>query len=718
MPNFSGEQVSGEQVLSRPRRSLWLDSIFQKTSQGLAIAILLLVAAIVIQLAIAAIPAAKEFGLGFLWTMEWNPVKNIYGILPQIYGTLVSSLVAIALAMPLGIGIAIFLNEDIAPKVVRVPISFAIELLAAIPSVVYGLWGIFVLMPALRPLMRGLHQNLGWIPFFSTLPANRSLLPTILVLTLMILPIVVALSRDAIASVPMDLRLGAAAIGANRWEFILGIAIPASMSGIVGAAVLALGRAIGETMAAVMLIGNANQINWSWLAPSSTIASLVANQFTEAKGLQLSALLYAALVLMALTLIVNIFANSFITSFHSSHHEENLDPLIAQVTNDPPQSPLERAKKKILPPFQEGLGGIYTSKSSSSHHEENLDPLIAQVTNDPPQSPLKRGKKKILPPFQGGLGGIYTSKRSQRDLCIQDSSEGGELENIAKDRAEDKWKPNQTRRKIVSFLLNLGICLGTAIAIFAFSSILFSLIAKGSSRFDFAAFTELPPAPLESGGGFRNAITGTLLMVGIGAGLSAPIGIGAAIYLVEFGQNKLLSQWVRFFNGVLSGVPSIICGLFAYGLVVLTSGTFSAIAGGVALAVVMLPTIARTSEEALKAVAPELREGAIAIGASPIQAITAIVIPAAMPAIVTGIVLAIARATGETAPLLFTALFSQYGLNGLWKPVASMSVLIYNFALSPYPNDQALAWTAALVVVALILSISIAARFLTRDRLN
>ncbi|PZU98493.1 MAG: phosphate ABC transporter permease PtsA [Pseudanabaena sp.] len=339
---------------------------------------------------------------------------------------------------------------------------------------------------------------------------------------------------------------------------------------------------------------------------------------------------------MALTLIVNIFANSFITSFHSSHYEENLDPLVAQVTTDLPQSPLESE----------------------------------------------------------------------------------ESENIAKDRPEDKWKPNPTRRKIISFLLTLGICLGTAIAIFAFSSILFSLINKGASRFDLAAFTELPPPPLASGGGFRNAITGTLLMVGIGAGISAPIGLGAAIYLVEFGSGKPLSSWIRFFNGVLSGVPSILCGLFAYGLVVLTSGTFSAIAGGVALAVVMLPTIARTSEEALKTVAPELREGAIAIGASPIQAITAIVIPAATPAIVTGVVLAIARATGETAPLLFTALFSQYGLNGLWKPVASMSVLIYNFALSPYPNDQALAWTAALVVVALILSISVAARFLTRDQLN
>ncbi|MFN5138146.1 MAG: phosphate ABC transporter permease PstA, partial [Pseudanabaena sp.] len=641
-------KISGEQVLSRPRRSLWLDSIFQKISQGLAIAILLLVAAIVIELAIAAVPALKEFGLGFLWTMEWNPVKNIYGILPQIYGTLVSSLVAIVLAMPLGVGIAIFLNEDIAPKVVRVPISFAIELLAAIPSVVYGLWGIFVLLPALRPLMRGLHQNLGWIPFFSTLPANRSLLPTILVLILMILPIVVALSRDAIASVPMELRMGAMAIGANRWEFILGIAIPASMSGIIGAAVLALGRAIGETMAAVMLIGNANQINWSWLAPSSTIASLVASQFSEAKELQLSALLYAALVLMALTLIVNIFANSFITYFHSS-----------------PQ------KRRDVSP------------NSIAQDRDLLDTEL---------------KSRLL------------SSPSMENELITPSEITLEI--------SPKWKPNPIKRKIVSMILTTGIFLGTAIAIFAFSSILFSLIAQGASRFDLAAFTELPPPPLEFGGGFRNAIIGTLLMVGIGAGLSAPIGLGAAIYLVEFGRNKPLSQWVRFFNGVLSGVPSILCGLFAYGLVVLTSGTFSAIAGGVALAVVMLPTIARTSEEALKAVAPELREGAIAIGASPIQAITLIIIPAATPAIITGIVLAIARATGETAPLLFTALFSQYGLNGLWKPVASMSVLIYNFALSPYPNDQALAWTAALVVVALILSISIAARFLTRDRLN
>ncbi|GBO53991.1 phosphate transport system permease protein PstC [Pseudanabaena sp. lw0831] len=599
----------------------------------MAIAIVVIVAAIAVELAIAAIPAIQKFGLGFLFTTEWNPVRNIYGILPQIYGTLVSSIVALALAIPMGVGIAIFLNENFVPKSIRVPISFAIELLAAIPSVVYGLWGIFTLTPIMKPVLLWLHQNLGWIPFFSTVPSNRSLLPTILVLTLMILPIVVALSRDALASVPLELRLGAAALGANRWEFILGIMIPAGLSGIVGAAVLALGRAIGETMAAVMLIGNANQIQWSWLAPSSTIAALIANQFSEARGIQVSALLYAALVLMVLTLFVNVVANWFISSFH------------------------------LIQDLAKQYGNL----------------TFLQII------------------------GSYCVK------TVRD--------RIPSNRQLGLWQPNPLRRKIGTWLLTFGIILGTSIAVLAIGSIFASLIWQGVSRFDVAAFTEFPPPPLDLGGGFRNAIEGTLLMVGIGAGLSAPLGIGTAIYLVEFGRGNALSQWVRFFNGILSGVPSILCGLFVYALVVLTTGTFSAIAGGVALAVVMLPITVRTAEEGLKAVALELREGAYALGASPLQAIVFIILPDASPAIATGVVLSIARASGETAPLLFTALFSQYGFNGLWKPVASMSVLIYNFALSPYPNHQSLAWTAALVVVALILTLSITARFLTRDRL-
>ena len=271
----------------------------------------------------------------------------------------------------------------------------------------------------------------------------------------------------------------------------------------------------------------------------------------------------------------------------------------------------------------------------------------------------------------------------------------------------------------MSWLLTGWCGVALAIALLAISSILFSLLSQGWNRLDTTAFTQLPPPPLDDGGGFRNAIAGTLLMVSLGMGISAPLGIGVAIYLVEFGRENGLTQAVRFFNGVLSGVPSILCGLFAYALVVLTTGTFSAVAGGIALAVLMLPITVRTAEEGLKAVDVELREGAIALGATTSQTIGAIVLPSAAPAIVTGVVLAIARAVGETAPLLFTALFSQYGLNGVWNPVASLSVLIYNFALSPYPNHQALAWTAALVMVSLILGISVMARWLiTRSSID
>ena len=184
---------------------------------------------------------------------------------------------------------------------------------------------------------------------------------------------------------------------------------------------------------------------------------------------------------------------------------------------------------------------------------------------------------------------------------------------------------------------------------------------------------------------------------------------------MEFSRDNHLSCWVRFGNGVLSGVLSILCGLFAYSLVVLTTGTFSAVAGGIALAVVMLPITVRTVEEGLRALTIELREGAIALGATTSQTIFGVVLPTAAPGIITGVILAMARAIGETAPLLFTALFSQYGINGLWNPIASLSVLIYNFALSPYPNYQALAWTAALVLVGLILVVSVGARSLTRN---
>jgi phosphate transport system permease protein len=253
-------------------------------------------------------PAIQKYGVGFLTSSDWNPVKDEYGALPMIYGTIVSAAIALLLAVPLGVGTAVFLSEDFLPLAVRTPMIFLVELLAAIPSVVYGLWGIFVLIPILNHVGQWLHGSFGWLPLFNTSPSGPGMLPAGVILTIMILPIITAISRESLASLPPDLRQASLGLGATRWETLFRVLIPAAFSGIVGAIMLALGRAMGETMAVTMLIGNSNQLSSSLLAPANTIASLLANQFAEAAGLQVSALMYAGLVLFAITLIVNILA--------------------------------------------------------------------------------------------------------------------------------------------------------------------------------------------------------------------------------------------------------------------------------------------------------------------------------------------------------------------------------------------------------------------------
>lgn len=280
---------------------IWLTRIF-----ALAVAGILLW--IAIEVATEASPAIAQFGGKFLVSTAWDPVNQQYGALPMIYGTVVSSAIALAIAVPVGLGVAIFLSEDYLPSRIQMVFVFLVELLAAIPSVVYGLWGIFVLGPVLAQLTQPIHAYFGWLPLFSTPPANRSMLIAGVILAIMVLPTVTAISRDALISVPSNLRQAAVGLGATRWEAILKIVVPAAFSGIVGAVMLALGRAIGETMAVTMVIGNSNNINPSLLAPGNTIPSLLANQFAEASGLQVAALMYAALVLFGITLLVNILA--------------------------------------------------------------------------------------------------------------------------------------------------------------------------------------------------------------------------------------------------------------------------------------------------------------------------------------------------------------------------------------------------------------------------
>lgn len=279
----------------------WLTAVF-----GVGIGLTLL--AIAFQVGLQALPSIKQFGWGFFASTSWNPVKELYGAWTQIYGTLLTSFIALLIAVPVGLGVAIVLSEDFLPNSIQKPLIFMVELLAAIPSVVYGLWGIFVLAPFLKAPMMWIYQNFKWLPIFSTPPTGRGIYISGIVLAVMILPIIAAISRDALVGVAPELRQAAYGLGATRWETLFRVIIPAAISGIIGGVMLALGRAMGETMAVTMLIGNSTNPSPSLFAQGSTISSLLANQFAEADGLQISSLMYAALVLFALTLLVNVFA--------------------------------------------------------------------------------------------------------------------------------------------------------------------------------------------------------------------------------------------------------------------------------------------------------------------------------------------------------------------------------------------------------------------------
>ena len=276
-------------------------------------------------------------------------------------------------------------------------------------------------------------------------------------------------------------------------------------------------------------------------------------------------------------------------------------------------------------------------------------------------------------------------------------------------------------RTLMSAVLSMIAVGASLVACAPLISVIAMLVYRGGRRLSWEALTANPPAAFGSGGGFGNAILGTLTMVGIAAVLSVPAGILAASYLALVGPETKLASAVRFAAKVLTGLPSVLAGVFAYAVVVLATGRFSAPAGGLALAVLMLPTVILTAEEAIRMVPARMKEAALGMGVTETQLLLKIVLPTAMPGILTGVMLAVARAAGETAPLLFTALFSSYSLFdrgrlNLMGPTASLAVLIYNFSAMPFQNMVELAWAASLVLVIIVLGFNIAGQFLSRNR--
>ncbi|MEO6778854.1 MAG: phosphate ABC transporter permease subunit PstC [Gemmatimonadaceae bacterium] len=287
------------------------DRAYTVLTAALAACIPLLLIVIAVAIATAAWPAFRASGFSFITSSEWDVPAGKFGAAPAIFGTIVSSAIALALATPLGLGAAIFLSE-LAPRWLQQPVAFLIDLLAAIPSVVYGLWGIFVLIPVLRddvmPFLRDT-LHLGSTPFFSGPAYGPSMLAAGVILAIMVLPYISAVSREVLRAVPRSQREAALALGATRWEMIRDVVIPNAKSGIAGGMILGLGRALGETMAVTMVIGNRPDISASLFAPGYTMASLIANEFSEATSdLHLSALMAVGAVLFVITIIVNGFA--------------------------------------------------------------------------------------------------------------------------------------------------------------------------------------------------------------------------------------------------------------------------------------------------------------------------------------------------------------------------------------------------------------------------
>ena len=303
-------------------------------------------------------------------------------------------------------------------------------------------------------------------------------------------------------------------------------------------------------------------------------------------------------------------------------------------------------------------------------------------------------------------------ERSLRDVAVEDPFAGVDFSQLERSLRRP--------RTLIDFILTALVFAMTLLSLVPLLSVVLMLAWRGGRRLSLQVFTELPPASLEQGGGFGNAIVGTLIIVALAVAATVPVGLLTAIYLAQ-DKGGRLRDIVRFGAKVLTGFPSILAGVFAYGAIVLTTGGYSAFAGAAALSILMLPTIVLTSEDAIRMVPARMKDAAIGMGATNTQVVWMVLLPTAIPGILTGIMLAIARAAGETAPLLFTALFSNYwlwsrGHINLKQPTASLAVLIYNFASMPFQNQVELAWAAALVLVLLVLVANVTGQFLSSSR--
>jgi phosphate transport system permease protein len=571
-------------------------------------------------------PALVRAGeLRLFTSTDWNPDKGSFGALTFVYGTAVTSLIAMLVAAPLGVGSAAYLSE-IAPRPVRNSCSVLLELMAAIPSVVYGFWAKLFLAPVVLAVLKAVNA-----PGLREGDGGQGLLAAGLVLAIMILPYITAVSYDACRAVPQSQRAGALALGATRWQTIWRVVLPYAMPGVIAGGMLALGRALGETMAVTMVIGNAEYLSFSPAATGDTIPSVIAKYLHETTGGEKRAALMAlALLLLGIAVGTNLLARL----------------LIRQ-----------------------------TGRFRSPPPGDAADPSpAAQVEPDRPPPP---------PPDPGQL-------------------------------AQARRRAGRTDRLMTAVLA--GCQLVTVVPLFL---ILGFIGVRGAGEVDWRFFTELPPP---RGNGLGHAVLGSVLLVGLATAFAVPVGLLAAVHLVEHGGTRL-GRAVRFVADVLGGIPSIVVGVFGYALLVYPFWApgqgwgFSAWAGGFALGVLMLPVVIRSAEEAMKLVPRGLREASYALGAGPRLTVLRVIVPAARPAILTGVLLAVGRVAGETAPLILTAGGSNLWPRAVGDRTPSVPYFIYEYSkMLGQPEYERLGWAAAFVLLVAVLALNVVTRLVSGGR--
>jgi phosphate transport system permease protein len=600
-----------------------------------AVFVVAVVAAFTGLLVVDSVPSFHHYGLGFFTSAAVEA-------LPALVGTLITSALALLLAVPVALGVAI-LSAEFAPRRFRTALAYFVDLGAAIPSVVYGFWALEVLAPWMGGTLEpGLARATGGVGPFSGLPLGQGFLTASVILAIMVVPTISALAREALLAVPRAQREAALSLGGTRWDAtriaVLGPAAP----GILGAIMLGLGRAIGETIAVALVIGNIPQIPTTLFAPGATIPTLIVNEFGGALGLQQSELIELGLVLLALSFAINLGARL----------------LIRRVERAGGWRPFRRKHR---------FGS-------------------------------RRGPTPTVEPL--GPPGWWAGTVARRPRTIR-------------------------RRKVVSLVV-LALVLGaTAAAVVPLVSLIGTAAQQGGSAVVTPSFyTSEPPAaclklnasspcPI---GGIGPAIQGTLLLVGLGAAAAIPIGLLTGIYLSEYGRGRF-RELLTILVDVMVGIPTILLGIFVFAFFLRfdSLNATSALAGASALALLMIPIVARSTEVALRTVSTDVREAALALGFPRHRVTLRVVLGNCKSAIVTGNLLALGRAGGETAALLFTAGFSDYWFQNLHAPTAALGPMIFNYLTDQIaPNYTIDAWGAALVLLLIMAAVSLAARLVLR----